>query len=75
MGYELANSNIYYSTSFDLLLYFGKKKKEKINEKLSRFVVVGLLLSGNAYANLLSFKKYAKCEYKSQVENLNLVYI
>ena len=41
-------------------------------KKLLGIVVLGLLLSGNANANLLSFKKYAKCEYKSQIGKFKL---
>ena len=35
-------------------------------KKFLGIVVLGLMLSSNAYANLLSFKKYAKCKYKTK---------
>ena len=35
-------------------------------KKLLVIVVFGLLLSGNAYANLFNTKTYAKCKYQSQ---------
>ena len=35
-------------------------------KKILGILVLGLLLCGNAYANLLSFKKYAKCKYKTK---------
>ena len=41
-------------------------------KKLLGIVLLGLLLNGTSYASLFSLKKYAKCEYKSQVGKFKL---
>ena len=41
-------------------------------KKLLGIVLIGIMLNGNSYGSLFSLKKYAKCEFKSQVKKFKL---
>jgi len=42
-----------------------------IMKKILGIIVLGMLLSGSAYAGLFSFKTYAKCDFKYQVGKMD----